>query len=489
MSAFPSVSVFSGDLDARINAILAAYDAPGAAVALVSKGQAFASGFGRRHLALPDPVGTTTAFNVGSTSKAFSATAVAVLVARGIMNWDDPVRRWLPDFTTWRESDAAAMTLRDLSGNRAGLPRNGILEFGTELTITAAELTITAEEVVRRLRFSPPAAGLRERFTYSNIAHTAVALAVERASGLAYVDFLKREIFGPLGMKDASGGAVAQTDLKDPAGWHCALDGETVEIPPRRPPGICRAVPFSGGCRTLARLQPRRRFAHPAGYGSPILPASGLAELFEPQIALREEELAIWIAPPGATGPAYALGWGVAWQNGVRVIRHSGSDFGINAHVALAPAERSGVAVYVNKDCKASIEISYAVLDALMGWSPGDWRDVIFDRKLPDTNAGFKHSTLRPNGARPDRPWDTYAGRFHSRREGALDVAVQAERLSLRFLDAPVFDGELASSMANWRRWAETGFSRCRTIRGWSAMPWAVGSRRNSIWRETRYGP
>lgn len=432
MPAFPPVSAFSGVLDARIRDILAAYDAPGAAVALVWKGQAFASGFGRRHLALPDPVEATTAFNVGSTSKAFSATAVAVLVARGIMTWDDPVRRWLPDFTTWRESDAAAMTLRDLSGNRAGLPRNGILEFGTELTIPA-------EEVVRRLRFSPPAAGLRERFTYSNIAHTAVALAVERASGLAYVDFLKREIFGPLGMSDASGGAVAQTDLKDPAGWHCALDGETVEIP-----AIFTDVHRGSAGLCLSAEDAARWLAFNLGDGSPILPTSGLAELFEPQIALREDELAIWIAPPGATGPAYALGWGVAWQNGVRVIRHSGSDFGINAHVALAPAERSGVAVYVNKDCKASIEISYAVLDALMGWEPRDWRDVIFDRKLPDTNAGFRHSTLRPNGARPDRPWETYAGRFLSRREGALDVAVEAERLSLHFLDAPVFDGELA---------------------------------------------
>src|SRR5690606_36145425 len=109
-----------------------------------------------------------------------------------------------------------AMTLRDLSGNRAGLPRNGVLEFGTELTIDA-------EEVVRRLRHAPPAARPRERFTYSNIAHTAVALVVERISGLAYVDFLKREVFGPLGMETASGGSAARTDIADHAGWHCAL--------------------------------------------------------------------------------------------------------------------------------------------------------------------------------------------------------------------------------------------------------------------------
>lgn len=432
MSAFPPVSAFDGALDARIRDILAAYDAPGAAVAVVSKGKAFASGFGRRHLAGPDPVGPNTAFNVGSTSKAFSATAAAILVARGVMTWDDPVRRWLPDFATWREADAAAMTLRDLSGNRAGLPRNGILEFGTELIIPA-------EEVVRRLRFSPSAAGLRERFTYSNIAHTAVALAVERASGLAYVDFLKREIFGPLGMRDASGGAVARTDLKDPAGWHCALDGETVEIP-----AIFTDVHRGSAGLCLSAEDAARWLAFNLGDGSPILPTAGLAELFEPQIALRKNELAIWIAPPGATGPAYGLGWGVAWQNGIRVIRHSGSDFGINAHVALAPSEGAGVAVYVNKDCKASIEISYAVFDALMGWNPGDWREIIFDRKLPDTNAGFKHSALRPNGARPQRPWETYAGRFLSRREGALDIAVEAKGLALHFLDAPVFDGELA---------------------------------------------
>ncbi len=432
MSALPPVSVFDGALDERIRDILAAYDVPGAAVAIVSDGLAFASGFGRRRLGRPEPVGPRTAFNVGSTSKAFSATAAAVLVARGVMTWDDPVRRWLPDFSTWNEADAAVMTLRDLSGNRAGLPRNGILEFGTELKIPA-------EEVVRRLRFARPAAGLRERFTYSNIAHTAVALAVEQASGLTYVDFLKREVFGPLGMADASGGAAARDDLEDASGWHCALDGKTIEIPPvftdvhRGSAGLC-----------LSAEDAARWLAFNLGDGSPILPAAGLAELFAPQIALRDDELAIWIAPPGATDAAYALGWGVATQNGTRVVRHSGSDFGINAHVALAPSEGRGVAVYVNKDCKASIEISYAVFDALMGWPMEDWRKVILDRRLPDTNAGFKHSALRPNGARPDRPPEAYSGWFRSRREGSLEVAAEADRLVLRFLDAPTFNGELA---------------------------------------------
>lgn len=432
MAELPPLSVLAPELARQVEAILQAYDAPGAAVAVAMPGGAlFAQGFGLKHMNRRGAVTSQTAFNVGSTSKAFCSCALAILADEGRLSWEDPVRRWIPNFETRVENDDGVMTLRDLSGNRSGLPRNGILEFGTELAIDATE-------VVRRLRFAEPAAALRTRFNYSNIGHTAAALAAEAASGLEYCDLLQRRIFTPLGMNDAVAGASARAFAPAQAGWHCAVDGRTLEIDPiftdvhRGSAGVCLSA--QDAAYWLAFL---------LGDGGPLLSSNALEALFEPQIPILPEDLAIWIGPPDAAHPAYALGWAISDQNGVTVARHSGSDFGINAHVSLARQAGVGVAVYVNKDCKASIEINYTVLDVLMGWPARDWREIIADPGLPDTNSTFRHSLLRANGAIPARPLDAYAGGFRSDREGPLAVRAGSDALRAAFADGPVFDGAL----------------------------------------------
>lgn len=428
------VADYDGDLDLAIRDVLECHSVPGAAVALIAPGGApFASGYGVRALSDPSPVTVRTAFNVASVSKSLCATAAAVLVDRGVMSWDDPIRRWLPEFKTRDPQDAERMTLRDLSGNRSGLPRNGLFEFGTELAIDA-------EEVVRRLRFAIRVAPAGSRFTYSNIAHTAVALAIERATDVDYATFLERHVFEPLGMDDASTGRPAARHAVRQAGWHCALDGQTLEIPQvftdvhRGSAGACLSA--RDACRWLA---------FNLGDGGTLLSSACLQELFSPQIDIPPKDLAIWIGPPDADQAAYGLGWGLARQNGSVILRHSGSDFGVNAHVAACRERGVAVAAWMGKDCKASQEISYRVMDRLMGWPPRAWDLIIADRRLPDTNAGFRHSPIRPGNATPARPLNAYVGRYHDDRDGLVTVTEHAGQLRLAFADAPVFDGELAA--------------------------------------------
>lgn len=425
-----SIGSFDPDLDARLKACLQRYGAPGAVVAMVAgDGRIFASGYGVKALSRTEPVTLRTAFNVGSTSKAFAATTAAVLIHQGRMSWDDPVRRWLPDFLTWREDESARMTIRDLSANRAGLPRNGFLEFGTELTIPA-------EEVVRRLRYAPPAAALGERFTYSNIGHTTVALVIEAVTGRPYAEVLAEQVLRPLGMDDSAAGVQAR-NLPDLSGWHCASDGATRELSPiftdvhRGSAGVC-----------VTGADASRWLAFNLGDGGPLMSTAALQELHTRQIVVDERDHAIWIAPPEAVEAGYALGWGTSREGDISVSRHSGSDFGINAHVLVSRDAGVGAAVYVNKDCKASIEINYMVFDALMGRRSRDWGAVVHDKRLPDTNASFRHSAKRPAGENVVDP-SRYAGVFRSAREGAARIFVDGGSLRAAFADAPVFNGAL----------------------------------------------
>lgn len=415
---------------------MARYGVPGASVAIVRDGQPYVGSYGVRRLSAKDPVTPRTAFNVASTSKAFTAATVAALADCGITSWDDPVRKWAPEFEAPDPWISDHMTLRDLSANRSGLPRTGVCEFGTELAITV-------EEVIRRLKYVEPLHRFRQRFTYSNIGHTVVALAAARAYGSTYLKALRELILEPLGMTDTSCGTAARTELQDQAGWHCSVDGRTIEIDP-----IYTDVHMgtAGMCVSAQDAARWLRFLLGDGTvdGKRVLSKEALAELFTPQIVVRPEELAIWIGPPEAKFAGYCLGWACSEQSGYKVFRHSGSDFGVNAHVVLVPEARLGIAAYVNKDCKASIEITYRALDALLDLPPRDWTRIINDRTLPDTNASFRHSPLTPPAPRPlDRP-QRYVGVYFHPANGRICVQLGEQGiLEVRFADASVFDSEL----------------------------------------------
>jgi CubicO group peptidase (beta-lactamase class C family) len=431
------LSHLNPSLDDAIRETMAHYGVPGAAVAIVRDGEPYVGCYGVRRLSAPDPVTPRTAFNVASTSKAFTAAVVAALTDRGIANWDDPVRKWAPEFETPDPWISDHMTLRDLSANRSGLPRTGVCEFGTELSIPV-------EEVIRRLKYVEPLHRFRQRFTYSNIGHTAVALSAARAYGSTYLQALREFIFEPLGMTESSCGAAARTELKEQAGWHCSVGGRTLEIDPiytdvhMGTAGMC--VSAQDATRWLRLL-----LSDGSVDGKRVLSKAALNELLTPQTIIRPEELAIWIGPPEAKFAGYCLGWACSEQSGYKVIRHSGSDFGVNAHIVLVPEAGIGIAAYINKDCKASIEITYRALDALLSLPPRDWTRIINDRTLPDTNASFKHSPIAPPAPTPlDGVQARYVGAYFHPANGPVYVQQNAEgALELRFVDAAVFDSEL----------------------------------------------
>jgi CubicO group peptidase (beta-lactamase class C family) len=423
---------FSIELDKRIGEILARDGVPGASVAVVSGDNDYLGLYGVKRLGGEEPIGPETAFNVGSTSKAFASAAAAVLVAGGQMQWDDPIRKYIPDFRVWSEEVSAAMTLRDLASNRAGLPRSGICEFGTDMTISAGEL-------VRRLAYVKPAAPWRSRFTYSNVGHTAVALAVERAAGMEYLAFVEQALLTPLGMRHSSGGTRARR-LRDQAGWHSAVDGKTIAISP-----IFTDVQVGSAGMCVSGGDALRWLRLHLGQTPSVLTEQVLAELHLPQIDIDARDLAIWIGPPDSANASYCLGWASSDQNGVRILRHSGSDFGINAYVAFVPSAGVGVAVYLNKDCKASVEIGYVVLDALLNFPPRDWHAQVSSKQLPDTNSTFQFANPQPGSGPLARSAASYVGRYESLLNGNATVTVDGSDLRIVFADAPIFDAALVS--------------------------------------------
>jgi len=116
------------ELAARIEAARADWQVPGVGVAIVKDGEVvLAEGFGVRHLEDGGEVDADTLFAIGSASKAFTATAVGMLVDDEQLDWDDEAGERLPGFTLFDPYATREITIRDLLCHRSGLSRGDLL--------------------------------------------------------------------------------------------------------------------------------------------------------------------------------------------------------------------------------------------------------------------------------------------------------------------------------------------------------------------------
>jgi len=161
------------------------------AIAIVRDGAViYLKGHGVRSNDASEPVTPDTLFPIASCTKAFTTTAMAVLVDEGKMDWDDPVRKHLDWF---RLSDPLAdrdVTVRDLLCHRTGLARHDILSFGTDLG---------RDDIVRRMAHVRPAHPFRSTFEYNNNMYTAAGQAVGAAAHSSWAEVVEKRLFAPLG--------------------------------------------------------------------------------------------------------------------------------------------------------------------------------------------------------------------------------------------------------------------------------------------------
>src|SRR6185436_12651487 len=173
---------------------------PGLALAVVKDGQiVYAKGYGYRDVKNGLKVTPETLFAIGSCSKAFTAAAIGILVDEGKLEWDKPVKTYLPDFMLWDEYASAHLTVRDLLTHQSGLPRHDLMWYGSPLS---------RQEIFERLRYLEPSAPLHAKYQYNNLMFMTAGLLLERVAGLTWEEFVRQRIFAPLGMKNSNTSVV-----------------------------------------------------------------------------------------------------------------------------------------------------------------------------------------------------------------------------------------------------------------------------------------
>ena len=314
----PARPLLPPDLDSYIAKGMKLYDLPGLAIGVVFDDQlVYAKGFGVRSKASGGTVDTHTLFQIGSTTKAFLATTLAIMVDRGKLKWDDRVVDLDPEFQLQDPWVTREFRVFDLLAQRSGLP-----SYAND---TVGMLGADETAMIRSLRYVTPVTSFRAGFTYTNITHLEADRIVAKADGLPdWNTVLRKELFDPLGMKDSSNTAAAIEAAPNHAQGHLWSPSDTPPIP------FTQIFPYNfGGAGDINSdvedvAQWLRLQLDNGSFGDVrIVSAANLDVTRTPRVAINDKLLS-------------AMGWIISMTPDGRVIWHNGGTGGFGAFVGFS---------------------------------------------------------------------------------------------------------------------------------------------------------
>jgi CubicO group peptidase (beta-lactamase class C family) len=333
-AAAPSGTQIAGHVETARKA----WEVPGVALAIVHSDKVtYLAGHGTRDTSKNTPVTEHTLFQIASTSKAFTTTAMAMLIDEGKMKWDDPVRKHLDFFRLADPHADALVTLRDLVSHRTGLPRHDTLWVRTQFP---------REDLIRRMAFARPSEPFRSLYQYNNLMFLSAGEAVGKTSGIGWDAFLQKRIFGPIGFTDTKTAFAEISASNNIALPHSKREGKIGAGQLANYDNIGGAGCIASSASDLAQWL-RLQLGQGIHNGKRLVSAATLGETHLPQTVIRMTE-ATKNLQPEFTQSTYGLGWWVNHYRGEMLIMHSGSLSGYRALVTLVPRLNLGFVILAN---------------------------------------------------------------------------------------------------------------------------------------------
>jgi CubicO group peptidase (beta-lactamase class C family) len=423
------------DLEATITGGMRLFDVPGLAIGIVAGDKLlFAQGFGVRSKG-GAPVDTRTVFQIGSTTKAFLATALAIMVDRGRLRWDDRVVDLETDFQMKDPWVTREFRVFDLLAQRSGLPpyANDLLGL----------LGLNETALIRSLRYVEPVSSFRSTFAYTNVTHLLAGRIVAKAAGVPDGDaVLARELLNPLGMKDSSYTADAIMAAPNHAeGYRWAPDG-TVEVPFTQlfPYDFGGAGDINSTIEDMARWV-RLQLENGSFEGQRIVTPENLAVTRTPKVGISDVM-------------SYALGWVIRQTPNGAIVWHNGGTSSFGAYIGMVPDKNVGVIVLTNATNVGFPDaIGLWTLDRILG-NP---RTDHVANALQAAKAQFESANrlfVKPASPRPFPPLAPLAGTFAHPSFGkvavtleggtlVMDIQATGSRLKLEPWNGDVFTAQL----------------------------------------------
>ncbi len=409
--------------DSFVNEAIKAWEVPGLALAIVKNGQIIlVQGFGFRDVEGKLPVTPKTLFAIGSCTKAFTTFVMGTLVDEGKLDWDAPVRNYIPEFRMYDRVATELMTPRDLVTHRSGLPRHDLVWYNA---------TISRKQIVDRLPYLEPSETFRSKFQYNNLMFMTAGYLVERVTGKSWEDTVRLRIFEPLGMTGSNFSVKDSQKTADFAKPYADRDDKVVEVPFR---DISNAGP-AGSINSNVEDMSRWLIVHTQKGkidGKQVISAAVLADIHSPHMTTGALQQRPEIAPAG-----YGLGWSVDDYRGHRRVHHGGGIDGFTTMTTLFPEDGLGLIAVANMSGTSLPEmVTRHAADRLLGLSTIDWSGEELGKKAKNKAASkeakSKKDTVRRPGTTPAHPLEEYAGDYENPGYGVVKIELRNGKLDIR---------------------------------------------------------
>jgi len=334
------------------NAMKAIDNTVGFAVGVVKDGEiVHAKGYGINSIDSKEAVTADTPFGIASNSKAFTSTALAILVEQGKINWEDKVVDYIPEFKMYNDYVTNNFNIQDLLTHRSGLGLGAgdlmIFPSGSDFTIT---------DVLTSFQYFEPATAFRTQFDYDNLLYLVAGELTYRVSGRTWETFVDEEILKPLQMNNSFSSFSDAWKSGNYAVAH-SFDGKMLKAIPNPKPDVNAKQKLNGAAGGIwASVNDMCKWMlvqlNEGNYGANL----------EKTLYSEQQQQEMWrvhtpikiqsdpMLPFKSNFSGYGLGWFLSDMNGFFKVEHSGLIAGMSSEVILIPELELGIVVLNNSE-------------------------------------------------------------------------------------------------------------------------------------------
>ena len=407
---------FAG-LDTAFNRVLKDWKAAGFAVAVVEKNKiVYSKGAGFRDFEKKIPVTSNTLFAIGSCTKAFTASLIGLLEKDNKLEYDKPVRDYLPELKFYTDAMNDQVTVRDMMCHRTGLPRH---DFSWYLFPT------TRDSLIYRIRYMEPTAAVREKWQYNNFMFLAQGVLAEKLFGQKWEQLVKEKFFEPLGMKSSNFSVLDMEKNGDASlGYMVFKDSVVMKMDYYNIDAMGPAGSINSSVNDMANWV--ITWINGGKFnGKEILPGQYVTDAMSSQMttggALPDKET------PDIHLSNYGFGWSISSYRGHYRVQHGGNIDGFSAMTCFFPSDSIGIIVLTNQNGSTVPAIVRNIIaDRMLNLPRKDWNGNLLaaDRKAKaDAKEANKNKTAptKIEGQRT-HPLKDYEGLYAHPGYGTLDI-------------------------------------------------------------------
>ncbi|NOW98316.1 serine hydrolase [Mucilaginibacter sp. SG564] len=425
-------------LDLYISRALTNWRVPGIAVCIVKDNKiVLVKGYGIKELGLPNTVDINTLFMIGSNTKAFTATALAMLQANNKLSLDDKVTKYIPEFKLENKFAGQEATVRDLLCHRLGFQT-----FQGDFTFYNTNLT--RAQVIEKLGELKATYPFRTKWGYTNAAFLTAGEIIPRVTNKPWEVYLKDAIFAPLGMTNTLALSKDLPKSLNRTVAHTLTDGRLAPIPYCQLDGLAPAGSISSSASDMGKWVLALLNNGKVG-NRQVIPQAAIAATREPQDIVGSQ----YHLTGENNFELYGLGWFIQDYSNHRLVMHDGGVSGYLSSVTLSPQDNLGIVILTNTDQNQLYEaLRWEILDVFFGRPYRDYSEAYLknfknhtateqqtERKLRDTVALLLKPALPPA---------SYLGKYTNSFYGSMTVT-QGENsdLEIRFEHHPTMFAKL----------------------------------------------